>query len=181
MGEPKALLRCKGLTFIETICENMRRAGIYDITAVLGRHSEKITRCWRGGSERVLVNPKPEEGQVSSLNLALANMPSPADCAVVALVDLPLVSAEIYQSLIETWRKNRGSAVIPRHRGKRGHPVILDCRIWPLCFAVPPDEGLHWVIHHKTVKAVDVDVDEDSVINDIDTPRDYDEFLKIHA
>jgi len=173
MGSPKALLDYKGRTFVETICANMRAAGIYDITIVLGRHAEEIQKNWPGNCERVVVNPNPAEGQISSLKIALANMPGYAKAAVMALVDQPMVNDSVYKDLIDVWQKNPGAVVLPRYKGKRGHPLILDASVWPLCQRAPSDKGLHWVIHHEDAKVLDVDVNEESVIMDVDTPEQY--------
>jgi len=45
--------------------------------------------------------------------------------------------------------------------------------VWPLCFTGPADLGLHWVTHHPSVKALDVDVECEFVVKDVDTPADY--------
>jgi CTP:molybdopterin cytidylyltransferase MocA len=180
MGSPKALLTYNGKTFVETICANMRAAGIYDITVVLGRHSEEIQKNWPGCCERVVVNPKPEEGQISSLKIALANMPSYAKAAVMALVDQPMVNDSVYKDLIDAWQKNPGAIIIPRHKGKRGHPIMIDDAAWPLCKQAPNDKGLHWVIHHETAKVLDIDVNDESVIMDIDTPQQYQALTGAH-
>ncbi|MFA5162563.1 MAG: nucleotidyltransferase family protein [Elusimicrobiales bacterium] len=173
MGRPKALLEYRGGTFLDAVCSAMHGAGVHSITVVMGAHAAEIRGKWPGRHTHALVNPHPEQGQLSSLKTALRNMPVYAGAAVMALVDQPEVSSAVYEKLIDAWRQNPGCIAIPRHRGKRGHPIILDARVWPLCFEAPPDKGLHWVTHHGSVSVIDVDVDEESVIRDIDTPEQY--------
>ena len=173
MGTPKALLDYNGKNFLETICTNMRAAGIYDITVVLGTHAEEIQKNWPGNCETVLINPKPADGQISSLKLALQNMPKYAKTAIMALVDQPMVPDTVYKDLVDAWQKTPGGIIIPRHNGKRGHPIVLDSAVWPLCFEAPLDKGLHWVTHHEKVTVTDLDVADVTVIQDIDTPKQY--------
>ncbi len=173
MGTPKALLDYNGKNFLETICTNMRAAGIYDITVVLGTHAEEIQKNWPGNCETVLINPKPADGQISSLKLALQNMPKYAKTAIMALVDQPMVPDTVYKDLVDAWQKTPGGIIIPRYNGKRGHPIVLDSAVWPLCFEAPLDKGLHWVTHHEKVTVTDLDVTDVTVIQDIDTPKQY--------
>ena len=172
-GRPKALLKYKDKTFLETIIGNMRSAGIYDITVVLGKHSEAIQSAWPGNCERAVVNPNPENGQISSLCIALNAMPEYAKGAVLALVDQPLVSVGVYEDLVSQATKNSGSIIIPVYKGKRGHPIFLSKEVWPLCHQVPPNTGLHWVVHHPEAKVMNLEVNDETVIRDIDTPEDY--------
>ena len=71
------------------------------------------------------------------------------------------------------WMMSNADVVIPRYNGKRGHPILLAKKVWPLCFTGPADLGLHWVTHHPSVKALDVDVECEFVVKDVDTPADY--------
>jgi len=181
MGKPKALLEYRDGTFLESICKTMHAAGIYSVTAVLGAHADEIRKKWHGKHEHALVNPNPSEGPLSSVQIALRNMPVYAGAAVVAQVDQPMVSCAVYKSLVETWRKNPGSIVIPKFKGKRGNPVLLDAKVWPLCFEAPPEHSLEWITRHKKVSTVEIDVADETVVMDIDTPEQYAALLSLKS
>lgn len=176
-GRPKAILSYEGKTFIENVCENMRAAGVYDITVILGKHAQEVQDKWPGNCERVLINQTPDEGQISSLKLALAHMPQYASAALMALVDQPSISSRVYADLVDEWKKNPGGVIIPKFNAKRGHPIILDKAVWPLCQQAPADKGLHWVTHHPDVRITDVQVNDEAVVRDVDTPQDYEELI----
>lgn len=173
MGKLKALLDLDGRTFLEIACEKARCAGIPDITVVLGKHSESIKLGWKNTTERVIVNPNPDYGQLSSLREALKHLPADAESAFISLVDQPLVAVSTYRKIVDCWKERQESVIIPRFKGKRGHPVILPRPVWRLCFEGPLDKGLHWVIHHESVKVTDLAVEDGAILKDIDTPEDY--------
>lgn len=173
MSRPKPLLELNGKTFLEVICNNIRFGGISDITVVLGRYAKSIMLGWSSAGERVVINPQTEKGQISSLRTALKRLPADADAVLVTLVDQPLVNLSTYRELVNSWKHNEDSIVIPRFGGKRGHPVVLPRCVWPLCFEGSADIGLHWVIHHESVKVIDLEVNDKNILKDIDTPEDY--------
>lgn len=184
MGSPKALLQWRGLPFIEHVCAALRKAGVEDRAAVLGKASGEILSAWVPAGEKVTVNPRPENGQLSSLRAGLALTSEFSEGFLVCLADQPTLPPETYRRIIEFWRSNKDSIVIPRTllaaeaRLKRGHPIIIPAAHRRLCFEGPLDKGLHWVTHHPSVKIADLDVKDPEIIRDFDTPEDYDALVK---
>jgi molybdenum cofactor cytidylyltransferase len=175
MGRPKALLEWEGGTFLEAVCRRLREAGVWDAAVVLGRDAETVLNGWRRGNERVVVNPRPDEGMISSVRLGLKALDaSPAvGAALICLADMPAVRVETIRFLCDEWRRNRGFMLVPRFKGKRGHPLVLDARYWHETSLAPDDQGLHWVTHRHPGTLIDVDVDDPGVVSDADTPEDY--------
>jgi len=52
MGEPKPLVRFGKLTFLETILQNFKNAGIEDVLIVLGHSADQIAK-------KLKLNPSP--------------------------------------------------------------------------------------------------------------------------
>lgn len=179
MGRPKALLEWRGLPFLEHVCRALRAAGVEDRVAVLGRDSAGILAGWKPAGEKVAVNPRPGDGQLSSLRVGLEAADPAAEAFLVCLADQPTVASETYRAVIAAWRKNPVAIVIPRtfrasdSRMKRGHPVIIPAAYRALCFEGPLDKGLHWVTHHPSAKVADLDLEDREIIRDFDTPEDY--------
>ncbi|OGR68326.1 MAG: hypothetical protein A2081_01905 [Elusimicrobia bacterium GWC2_61_19] len=179
MGRPKALLQWRGKPFIEHVCAALRAAGVEDRVVVLGRASHEILSAWVPAGEKVAVNPKPENGQLSSLRCGLAAASDFSEGFMVCLADQPTVAPETYKKIMDCWLSNKESIVVPRTfraadaRLKRGHPIIIPAAHKALCFEGPPDKGLHWVTHHPSVKITDLEVKDPEIIRDFDTPEDY--------
>ena len=184
MGRPKALLRWRGKTFIEHVCAALRAAGVEDRVAVLGSASKEILASWIPVGEKVAVNLKPEHGQLSSLRAGLAAVSEFSEAFMVCLADQPTIDPETYRKIVNCWLLNKDSIIIPRtfrasdSRLKRGHPIIIPAAHRHLCFEGPPEKGLHWVTHHPSVKIADLEVKDQEVIRDFDTPEDYEALVK---
>lgn len=184
MGRPKALLQWRGLTFLEHVCDALRRAGIEDRVVVLGRGSQQVLKGWVPAGEKVAVNPAPEHGQLSSLRAGLAVVSEFSEGFLVCLADQPTIDAETYRKVIACWLADRAAIVIPRvfraadSRLKRGHPILIPAAHKALCFEGPLDKGLHWVTHHPSVRITDLEVKDPEIIRDFDTPEDYDALVK---
>lgn len=179
MGLPKALLEWRGRSFLEAVCDALRAAGVEERIAVLGRASEEILAGWKPEGERIAVNPRPGDGQLSSLRTGLEAAARDAEAFMVCLVDQPAILPETYKKIIACWESNKSSIIIPRAvrpsdaRLKRGHPIIIPALYKGLCFEGPLESGLHWVTHHPSAKVLDLDVNDENVIRDVDTPEDY--------
>lgn len=184
MGRPKALLQWRGKPFIEHVCDALRRAGVEDRVAVLGRDSHEILAGWTPAGEKVTVNPKPEHGQLSSLRAGLLDASETAEGYLVCLADQPTVDPETYKKIIDRWLADKQALVIPRtfraadSRLKRGHPILIPAAHRGLCFEGPLEKGLHWVTHHPSVRIADLEVKDPGIILDFDTPEDYAALVK---
>jgi CTP:molybdopterin cytidylyltransferase MocA len=56
---------------------------------------------------------------------------------------------------------------------KRGHPILIPRSLWPLVLSAPKDSTLRDVIRAHSDRIHYVEVDNDSVLRDMDTPEDY--------
>lgn len=184
MGRPKALLQWRGKPFLEHVCDALRRCGVEDRVVVLGRDSHEILSGWTPAGEKVALNPHPEHGQLSSLRCGLKEAAEGAEGFMVCLADQPTVHIDTYRRIIDYWSERREELVIPRafraadSRLKRGHPIIIPAAHRALCFEGPLEKGLHWVTHHSSVKAADLEVRDTEIFRDFDTPEDYEALLK---
>ena len=194
MKAVKPLMPWHGLPFIEHVCRALRQAGIERRIAVLGRKHREILQSWQPQGEEIAVNPKPEDGQLSSLRTGLEYMrkkmpKDEADCCsvLICLADQPLIRPETYTAVIRSHVSNPDCIIIPRVPRpdrkpgdppyKRGHPIIIPAKDVHLCEEGPLDSGLHWVTHHPSVKIFDLDVPDIGIIRDFDTPESYQALL----
>ncbi len=169
MGTPKALLEYRGETFLD------RLIGLFaeicsPVIVVLGAEAEAV----RAGARRApaavfVVHPNFREGQFSSLQCGLRAVPPGAEGVLVTLVDHPAVKRGTLARLLA------GSAPlrIPRHAGRRGHPLYLSASLIPEFLALAPQASAREVLNHHQAELEYVDVDDRGVLEDIDEPRDY--------
>lgn len=173
MGTPKALLAVGGETFLTRVVRTARAGGLDPLVVVTGpSHPEIVAR--HGELAPLLVrNPHPEEGQLSSLRVGLAALPSGVDAAVVLLVDHPLVQAETVRALLRARAAQRAAMAVPVHAGRRGHPVLFGREVFAELAACPLEAGARAVVGADPTRVAEVEVQDAGVLADVDTPAEY--------
>jgi molybdenum cofactor cytidylyltransferase len=179
MGSPKAaLLTPDGATFIGRIVTTLRDAGVDDLVIVTGRHHdavvESITRDHRSTPPRIVRNPDPSRGQLSSLLTGMEMvLTAPTDAMLMTLVDVPLVRVSTVTAVIDAWRRTRAPIVRPAIGDRHGHPVIFDRAVFDELRRAPLDAGAKSVVRAHEHEIVNVPVDDEGCVRDVDTPSDY--------
>lgn len=123
MGRPKALLEYGGRTFIAKVCDALRLAGVEERIVVLGRAEREILAAWKPLGEKVVINPRPEDGQLSSLRIGIEAAASDPDGFIICLVDQPTIAQRTYKEVIAFWSRHKDSIVIPRCRRKQSERI----------------------------------------------------------
>ena len=123
MGTPKALLDYRGETFVGRLVRVLGTS-CKPVIVVLGYHAD-VMRQQVPATARIVVNPDPSRGQLSSLQTGLAALPAEADGFAFIPVDSPAVAEDTVAKLARAFERRDPSTlfVIPRQSGKRGHPV----------------------------------------------------------
>lgn len=174
MGTPKALLEFQGETFVGRLTR-VFAAACDNVTVVLGNHVEEI-RPHVPMRAKVVVNPDPDRGQLSSLQTALSELPADADGFAFIPVDCPAVEEETVARLARMFseRDRTTRFVIPRIGDKRGHPVFGDRGIADELLALPLATGeARTVVHAHVPNTSYLDVTDTGIFADIDTPEAY--------
>ena len=92
---------------------------------------------------------------------------------MVALVDQPMVRSMTVRALVEAWRATRAPVVRPRLGRRHGHPVVFDRAVFGALRAASLDTGARDVVRACGDAVVDVEVTDEGVCLDVDTPEDY--------
>ena len=171
---PKCLLELGGVPLIRRQLIALSGAGIDEVVVVLGHHAEWIEPAVLAFPVTLVRNPRPQDGQVSSLRLGLAALAGKLDAVLVALADQPMVNAQDITSLIGAYKQRAEgtSVVVPMVGGEPGNPVMFSaevreqiladganvgCRQWR---AAHPEAVAHFVTDNRRFR-VDVDTEDD--------------------
>lgn len=168
MGRPKALLPWNGGTFLSEACRKAAQAGPELKLVVTRAELESAVRDIARPGHRVLVNPQPEHGMLSSLQVAVRALPPSVLHLMVALVDQPCIADATFQLMA-----TRGDAhhwVTPRHGGRGGHPVLIGRELFARILAASPDQSPRDVL--PAASRLFVDVDDPAILTDFDTPEE---------
>lgn len=170
MGRPKALCTLSdGRTFVGAIAGTALAAGCGELLVVLGPpHADAIRPALPTGA-RVVFNPAPERGMLSSVQAGISALPPGTRAALIWPVDIPLVSPETVRAVLDA---DPGRLVIPTYGGRGGHPIRIPADRFAGLHALDPSRGLRGLIEADPGAVVRLAVDDPSVLVDVDTPED---------
>ena len=172
MGSPKALLDYRGETFIQRLVRVL--SSVCDpVIVVLGYQADALRPAVPHAT--IVVNPAPEHGQLSSLQTGLAALPPDAEGFLFTPVDSPAVEIATVERLAAEFRRRDPATqlVIPRHEGKRGHPVFATRAIANELSALPLTAKASDVIHRHVADTLFIDVNDPRILADIDDREAY--------
>ncbi len=140
MGMPKALMHDPdGTSWLARSVAVLRGAGCDEIVVVLGARAAEA-RALAPAGVRVVVADDWADGMAASLRCGLRAL-EVGELAVVTLVDLPDVTAEVVGRVVAA---ASGPTYLGRagYDGVPGHPVVLGRQHWsPIAADVSGDEG----------------------------------------
>ena len=173
MGQPKALLPFEEVTFIDSILNKLAEIHCDPIISILGHSAELICQRTSVNAFRCFQNPHPEYGMLSSLKIAIEQLPLETMGFILALVDHPLVKLDTYQQLIDMAKDNPANIVIPQYYGQKGHPVYFGRPFFESIRNLSLDQGARAVIRENETNVKYLPVEDEGILKDIDTPQDF--------
>ncbi|HVL48986.1 MAG TPA: NTP transferase domain-containing protein [Candidatus Thermoplasmatota archaeon] len=168
MGSPKALLDFGGERALARVVRIARATGADPVVVVLATDTLPIVSAALPDLPATLVeNPATGAGRTGSLLRGLAV--APAGPVFVHPVDHPLVRASTLDALVVGLGTHEVAR--PVHAGARGHPILLSASAANAARRLHPATPLKELV--GALDAVDVEVDDPGVLENIDTPEAY--------
>ena len=181
MGRPKALLDFRGRPFAVRILEALEALDVKSRVVVLGPDAARIRPSLATHDCIIVENPDLAGEAIGSLRAALAALDAIRPSGVVAWpVDLPHVRVATLERLLEAHRRTGAPAVMPSFAERRGHPVIWDQALFPELGTsdAATRHGARAVLTAHEQEIVTVPVDDPAVIDDLNTPEDYERLVR---
>ena len=148
---------------------------------VVGHEADRDRQALETRSVRIVVNPDYEQSDMlASIRCGLAAMPATCRAVLVALSDQPAITAEVVDLLIDSFTTCGRGIVVPVYGGRRGHPLLIDCRYVSEILSGYEDVGLRGLLAAHADDVFDVPVADTGVLSDIDYPEDYQRELARH-
>jgi molybdenum cofactor cytidylyltransferase len=86
--------------------------------------------------------------------------------------DQPALEGRVVARVLAAYAEQPGVIVAPQYEGQRGHPILLDRQFWPELLALESGAPRDVLRRHPEQITL-VEVDNDSILRDIDTPDQY--------
>jgi molybdenum cofactor cytidylyltransferase len=174
MGSLKQLLPYGKHTIIEQIVSVLLESSLDEVIVVTGHEREAVEAKLVAWSVRSIFNSNYQTGEMlSSIQRGLSALDSEVHAALIVLGDQPQLETIVIRRLIEAYQVGSGRLIIPNFKKRRGHPILIDRVYWPEILTLDPDKTLRDVIITHADEIHYVPVETDSVLRDIDTPREY--------
>lgn len=171
MEKWKMTLPFRGSTIIECTVENALKV-CSRVILITGYRASELKMLFHDWSQvEIIYNTEYEKPMFSSVRLGVSLVRT--ERFFIALGDMPLVDADVYNSLLGS---PQIPVVIPQYRGRKGHPILL---------SKPLDKFILEFDENKTLRdvlvqfpALNVPVENVHILNDIDYPENYIELIK---
>ena len=179
MGMPKALLPYKNTSILEHVIFTQIESGLDPIIVVLGAHTQPLDKIAENARAKVVYNKEWKKGQQSSLNAGLNAIPENVNTIVVSLIDHPGVLPGTISKLIAATHEVDDCIIQPVFNSRPGHPLVLKGRIINIIKKYPlVDGGTKTVISEHSNMIRKILVDDQAILEDIDTIELYNECMK---
>ncbi len=176
MGGPnKLLLPFRGRTVLEHTLAQLLAADIGPVIVVTGHQREAVLPHLTGYAVREVFNPDYPTGMTSSIQSGVRIAEGAG--YMICLSDMPMVSTAAYKLLndkfLEHLQADERAIVIPRFGSAKGNPVIFSAAYREEILQHPEPEGCRGIVQANAAHLLWVDVPDEGVLRDVDTPEDY--------
>lgn len=180
MGQSKQELLIDGKSLLVRAVETAVTAGADHVAVVLGSQHKAHRELLKNDKVEIVFNEHWHKGMGSSLKAGLSHLLAtfPETRAMIVMVcDQPLLRSHHIRSLIEKYRESRVSIIASAYSGTLGVPVLFDKQLFAEILELPDEHGAKKIIERHPSEVVDFP--EGST--DLDTPEEYQNFLRLHS
>lgn len=172
-GRNKLLEELKGRTVIERVLDNCIKSKVDRTTIVLGFEHLRIKQVISHYDCTVVLNPRFQDGQSSSIKAGLRAIYEDSEAVLISPGDVPLITYEQIDALIENFRRYGSKIAVTAHNGEMGHPILFGSSLFAELLDISEEgQGLKEVITKHKDQIAKVNVEDEGVLLDIDTEKE---------
>ncbi len=169
----KLLATVDGEPIVRNATRTLVRSNCDGVTVVLGYEAEGVRAVLADLDVSTTVNDAYDHGQSSSVRRgAHIARDRNADAVLVALGDMPAVSVDSVDALIDAYAHDEGDAIAAAYDGKRGNPVLFDAQYFDALTDVSGDVGGREILRTAD-DGILVETGDPGVRYDVDRPQDH--------
>lgn len=144
-----------------------------EVLVVTGHDADAVSQALRGLDLRMIANPAFAEGLASSVKAGIAAVSPKAAGAVFLLGDMPRVTSDTVDALVDAFRQADGKKICqPRHDGRPGNPILWPRDLFEEFTGLSGDVGAKPLLARHADRVLGVDVDTGGIHMDVDAPAD---------
>ncbi len=146
------------------------------VLVVAGSNAENLRPIVYSCAADLVVNPAPERGQFSSLQVGLQEVLNRGrDSAMVTLVDRPPLQSATLALLVNAFlsRPHGTWAIVPEYQGAHGHPILIGREMIEALLRAPVTSNARDVEHAHQRRIAYLETSDALVTTNLDTPEAY--------
>ena len=173
MGSFKPLATLGTTTLIEEAVRRFPRAGIADVRVVVGHRADELTPVLDLLGVKWIYNAEYDRGMFSSVLAGFKSFEPNVEAFFLLPCDIPLVSSETIRALLGVYNRDDPKIIYPRFGGQRGHPSLIPAAFLKENPSPDYPGGLRAFLGRHEPDSIDVDVPDENILLDCDSPSDY--------
>lgn len=179
MGRSKQLLPVNGRPLLLHTIDVVSQTTLAPAVVVLGANHQEHQELIKDSNPDIAINPHWQSGMGGSLKAGLNHLltQAPSTDAVVMLVcDQPDITADHLQALIQKYQSGKSPIVASWYANTAGVPALFDKTMFAELLRLEDSQGAQKIIRQHTYILSVVDFPGGAI--DLDTPEDYEHFIK---
>ena len=173
----KLLLPVSGEALLVKLIKSVCDSDVGQVIVVIGHEAEKIRRKLNNFPLSFVYNPNFSEGMTTSIKSGVKEVSPDCDGYMICLADMPFINTSEINKLIHAYDQNRIKEkrliVIPVYQGHRGNPVLFSTEFREDILEHKMEFGCKGVIMKNFESVKEIEMDDDSMLLDVDTLEDY--------
>ena len=172
-GRPKMLALVGGEPLIRRVTRSFVEAGFAEVAVVLAPGGGDVATALEGLGVVTVVNPRPEDGMLSSAQVGLSALSSGCGRVALSPADLPGLTAPVLRRFLASLPPAAPLGVaVPSGAGRRGHPLVIPADLVPRLLSWEPERRLSDLLREPDVKVHEIPGFGAEVLIDVDVPTD---------
>jgi molybdenum cofactor cytidylyltransferase len=169
---PKQLLPVGDGTLAALTVRHAEASNLEQVVVVTGHRAADVAASVAGGRAHVVENPHYQQGNMTSFRAGAAAL-AECDACVVLLADMPGVTTDMINRLVDEWERARPWAAVSSYRGRLAHPLLLSAEALLEATGVDGAKGVWRFLELVTDRVTRVSFDRAMPL-DVNTAADYD-------
>lgn len=173
----KPMLKIGAITIIQRVITTLKQAGIDTIVVVTGNNADQLEKHISHMSVICIRNERFAETQMfDSAKIGLNYLQYECDRILFTPADIPLFSIDSVCKLLSS----SAQVACVTYKGTYGHPLMISAKLIPQLISYKGPGGLRGAIDSIGIEIAQVDVEDEGVLMDADTPEDYANLLSLN-
>lgn len=175
MHDFKPLLPFGNSTISLHIVTMLKKMGLSPIVVVTGYRAEELESHLFSTGVRFIKNERFRETQMfDSVKMGILAVKEECERLLIMPMDIPAIMPDTFKQVLNI----DAPIVRTRYEDRTGHPIVIRCDIAEAILDYDGDNGLRGAIAACGVAVCDVEVTDEGVRKDVDTPEEYQDLIQ---